>query len=174
MECACVYKACLHLSHDEHKEWDSGHLLVGKKRRRAVLGILLKLEGLLGPAYCLQMHPHITLDDMRFSAEAFRYAGFALLQQHSILTPTDQPDTLCTASQYSAEAECDVTLHICCHKAILPCLPLSRMTPSVQRGESWLPWAYLHSPCCSCHCQLLPAGESGSGPCGQDPWAPHM
>ena len=48
-----------------------GHLLLWKKRRGAILGILLKLEGLLGPAHCLQMHPHFHFGDMSFKSRGY-------------------------------------------------------------------------------------------------------
>lgn len=64
------------------------HLLVGEEGGRAILGILLKLEGLLGPAHCLHMHPPVTSCDMYFSAKALHNAGFALLLQYSVSSPT--------------------------------------------------------------------------------------
>lgn len=69
--CPCGCKVCLrHYITTKPQSEAEGHLLLWEKRRGAILGILLELEGLLGPAHRLQMHPHLHFSDISFSAEA--------------------------------------------------------------------------------------------------------
>lgn len=61
--CVTKYVASCHDMMIELKSEVEGHLLVGEERGGAILGILLKLKGLFGPAHRLQVHPHTTFSD---------------------------------------------------------------------------------------------------------------